>query len=94
MRFSLVYLYRRFSAFANWSLGFMAKRSIRYPAMGDRFSRHEGDQRGVDTEYDSFDTEYDSTWEDDDDDCPETQSSEVRLRYFITFAFHNRRQWH
>ncbi|XP_036415691.1 opioid growth factor receptor-like protein 1 [Colossoma macropomum] len=57
----------------------MAKRSIRYPAMGDRFSRHEGDQRDFHTEYDSFDTEYDSTWEDDKEDIPEAQFSEFNI---------------
>ncbi|KAL6464450.1 hypothetical protein MHYP_G00267670 [Metynnis hypsauchen] len=46
--------------------------------MGDTSSRNEGDQRDFLTEYDSFDTQYDSTWE---DDCPETPSSEFNIQW-------------
>ncbi|KAL7843578.1 hypothetical protein AOLI_G00250900 [Acnodon oligacanthus] len=75
LRFSLssfVHLCRRFSALVSWSLGFMVKREIRNSEMGPTKSMHEGDQR-------DFLTEYDSTW--DDDDCPETPSSEFNIQW-------------
>ncbi|KAL7837222.1 hypothetical protein SRHO_G00269330 [Serrasalmus rhombeus] len=70
-RFSFVHLYSRFSALVSWSLGFMDESAISNPKMGHSLSSYDERQ--------SFDTQYDSTWE--DDDCPETPSSEFNIQW-------------
>ncbi|KAI4891330.1 hypothetical protein NFI96_031734 [Prochilodus magdalenae] len=68
-------LYRCLRALVRRSLGYMdnSQRSIPYRTMGNDRSKLSYSE--------DFNTEYDSTWEDDNDDCEEVQSSKPESRW-------------